>query len=310
MSMDLFDLHCDTLTVCSSRHLDLRRNDLHIDLERLPAGSRWGQAFAIFVPDTLRGEEAVDFFRGNVRYFREQMAKNADRIWPASNYREIREAFANGKFAAILTVEGGAALGGRLEMLDELRTSGVRILTLTWNAENELGSGSETHKGLTPFGVEAVRRMEELGILVDVSHLNDEGFEDLCKVAEKPFIATHSNSRAICNHPRNLTDAQFAEIRNRGGLVGLNYYRYFIREDGVSRDIDDLLAHVRHFLALGGEDILCCGSDFDGAEIPDYLNGLEKVETLRQAMLDGGISARVVDKIMFENARRFFEQYL
>ncbi|MEI3580464.1 MAG: membrane dipeptidase [Acutalibacteraceae bacterium] len=162
--MDLFDLHCDTITVCSSKNLELRRNDLHISLERLPAGSRWGQAFAIFVPDELRGEKAVEFFRENVRFFRAEMEKNADRIVQASDYQEIMQAFDNGKFAAILTVEGGAALGGQLEMLDELRNCGVRMLTLTWNGENELGSGSDTHKGLTPFGIEAVRRMEELGI--------------------------------------------------------------------------------------------------------------------------------------------------
>ena len=310
MSMDLFDLHCETITVCSSKNLELRHNDLHISLERLPAGSRWGQAFAIFVPDELRGEKAVEFFRENVRFFRAEMEKNADRIVQASDYQEIMQAFDDGKFAAILTVEGGAALGGRLEMLDELRNCGVRMLTLTWNGENELGSGSDTHKGLTPFGIEAVRRMEELGILVDVSHLNDEGFADLCKVATKPFIATHSNSRTICNHSRNLTDEQFCAIRDRGGLVGLNYYRYFIKEDGISKDIDDLLAHVRHFLSLGGEDILCCGSDFDGAEIPDYLNGLDRVENFRQALLGSGISLEITQKILFENVRRFFEKNL
>ena len=93
-------------------------------------------------------------------------------------------------------------------------------------------------------------------------------------------------------------------------LVGLNYYRYFIKEDGISKDIDDLLAHVRHFLSLGGEDILCCGSDFDGAEIPDYLNGLDRVENFRQALLDSGISPEITQKILFENARRFFEKNL
>ena len=127
MSMDLFDLHCDTITVCSSKNLELRRNDLHISLERLPAGSRWGQAFAIFVPDELRGEKAVEFFRENVRFFRAEMEKNADRIVQASDYQEIMQAFDDGKFAAILTVEGGAALGGQLEMLDELRNCGVRM---------------------------------------------------------------------------------------------------------------------------------------------------------------------------------------
>lgn len=308
--MDLFDLHCDTLTVCSGSGKELRENDLHISLSRMPAGSCWGQTFAIFVPDDLRGEAAVEFYHKNVAFFREQMAKNADRILPASTFTEIEAAFAAGKFAAILSVEGGAALGGEIDRIDELRADGVRMLTLTWNGENELGSGSDTKKGLTDFGRAAVRRMEDAGILVDVSHLNDQGFADLTRIARKPFIATHSNSRAVCDHPRNLTDEQFCTIRDMGGLVGINYYRFFIREDGTSADITDLIAHIDHFLALGGEDILCCGSDFDGAEIPPYLNSIDKVANLHAALLAHGIDEEVIQKILFENVHRFFNKYL
>ena len=184
------------------------------------------------------------------------------------------------------------------------------MLTLTWNGENELGSGSDTKKGLTDFGRAAVHRMEDAGILVDVSHLNDQGFADLTRIARKPFIATHSNSRAVCDHPRNLTDEQFCTIRDMGGLVGINYYRFFIREDGITADITDLIAHIDHFLALGGEDILCCGSDFDGAEIPPYLNSIDKVANLHAALLAHGIDEEVIQKILFENVHRFFNKYL
>lgn len=310
MSMDLFDLHCDTITVCNNKNKPLRQNDLHVDLSALPQGSRWAQAFAIFVPDRYRGEAAKGFFQENYAFYQEQMAKNADRILPVTNYAELQQAFAEGKFASILAIEGGAALAGELEMVDYVRECGVRLLTLTWNGENELGSGSATNQGLTEFGRQAVARMEEKGIIVDVSHLNDQGFADLCRIATKPFIATHSNSRSVCNHPRNLTDEQFCAIRDRGGLVGMNYYRLFIREDGVSNHISDLTAHIHHFLALGGEDILCLGSDFDGAEIPDYLNDLDRVENLRAALLAEGLSETIVQKIFYENARRFFENYL
>lgn len=110
--------------------------------------------------------------------------------------------------------------------------------------------------------------MERQNIIVDVSHLNDEGFADLCKIASKPFIATHSNSRAICGHSRNLTDAQFCEIRDRGGIVGLNYYRNFIVDGGETTSISDLLKHVHHFLELGGENTIALGSDFDGSGHP------------------------------------------
>lgn len=310
MFMELFDLHCDTITVCNAQHKSLRKNDLHIDLSSLPRGSRWCQVFAIFVPDDRRGEAAKAYFQDNYEFYRRQMEKNADCILPVSRYSQLQQAFAQGKFAPVLAIEGGAALAGELEMVDYVRDCGVRLLTLTWNGENELGSGSDTDKGLTEFGRKAVARMEERGIIVDVSHLNDQGFADLCRIATRPFIATHSNSRSVCDHPRNLTDAQFCEIRDRGGLVGMNYYRYFIREDGNSTDISDLTAHIRHFLSLGGENTVCLGSDFDGAEIPDYLNGLDRVENLQNALLQEGISPEVVEKIFYRNADRFFQKYL
>lgn len=309
--MDLFDLHCDTIVSARLEHdRQLRQNDMHIDLMRLPRGSRWAQAFALFIRDDLRGQAAIDYFERAYAAYTEQMQKNSDLILPMTSYGELEQAFAQKKFASLLTVEGGAALGGRMDMLDRLYQCGVRVLTLTWNGANELGSGWDTQNGLSDFGRAAVAKMEELGMLVDVSHLNDAGFADLCRIAAKPFIATHSNARSICGHLRNLTDAQFCEIRDRGGLVGMNYYRSFITDGGHTERIEDLTAHIHHFLKLGGADTLALGSDFDGADIPDYINGLEKVSNLRTALLREGVSEEVVHKIFFENARRFFEKYL
>ena len=125
-----------------------------------------------------------------------------------------------GRVGGLLTVEGGAVLGGRLDLIEELRRDGVRALTLTWNGANELGSGCETEEGLTPFGRRSVAALEQAGIAVDVSHLNDAGFRDLCAAAKRPFLATHSNARSICPVPRNLADWQICEIRDRGGIIG------------------------------------------------------------------------------------------
>ena len=308
--MELFDLHCDTITLCKEKNLQLRQNALHINLVKLRQRDRWCQAFAIFIPDEYRGQQAKQYFEDCLAYYQKETLRNSDCIVQVRTFAEIEAAFARHRFASLLTVEGGAVLGGDLAMLDRLFDCGVRMMTLTWNGENELGSGSDTQKGLTEFGRQAIARMEQLGIIVDVSHLNDQGFEDLCNIATKPFIATHSNSRSICNHPRNLTDAQFCAIRDRGGLVGMNYYRFFITESGETESISDLVAHIQHFLKLGGENTVCLGSDFDGADIPEYLNGLNKVRNLKTALLDSGISEEVTDKILFGNAKSFFEKYL
>ena len=158
--------------------------------------------------------------------------------------------------------------------------------------------------------MEAIAEMERQNIIVDVSHLNDEGFADLCKIASKPFIATHSNSRAICGHSRNLTDAQFCEIRDRGGIVGLNYYRNFIVDGGETTSISDLLKHVHHFLELGGENTIALGSDFDGADIPGYLDSVEKVDNLYDALLADGLGKELAEKILFGNAYNFIRNNL
>jgi membrane dipeptidase len=144
------------------------------------------------------------------------------------------------------------------------------MLTLTWNGKNDIASGNDTADGMSDFGREAVRALEDHRIVVDVSHLNDAGFADLLHVATRPFVASHSNSRAVCPHPRNLTDAQFGEIRDRGGLVGINYYRAFIADVPAGKDVtfDQLSRHIDHFLSLGGEKVLALGSDFDGSDTP------------------------------------------
>lgn len=306
----MIDLHSDTIMVCNQQKLDFINPKTHISLDKVTSGTRWCQTYAIFVPDDKRGQAAVDYYRECVRYFQGQLEKYSGQLAQVRTAAEMDKAFAGGKFAGILAVEGGAALAGRMEMIEELHRDGVRFLTLTWNGPNEIGSGSVTHNGLSDFGREAVAEMERQGIVVDVSHLNDEGFADLCKVATKPFIATHSNSRAICGHSRNLTDAQFCEIRDRGGIVGLNYYRNFIVDGGETASIEDLMKHVRHFLELGGEDTIALGSDFDGADIPGYLDSVEKVDNLRAALLADGLGEELTEKILFGNAYQFVQKNL
>ena len=306
------DLHCDTLTRGRNRTAGVPTLDnpaFHLSLSKVPAGTRWVQCFAIFVPDTYRGQAAVGFFDQYAASFHAQMEQNKNRVAACSCFSDLENALTAGKFAAVLTVEGGAVLAGQLERVEVIRTAGVRMLTLTWNGPNELGSGHDTSAGLTPFGREAVAELERQGILVDVSHLNDRGFEDLLSVAKKPFVASHSNARSVCGHRRNLPDAFIREITDRGGLIGLNYSKDFLSDSGRG-NLDDLYRHVCRFLELDAGACLALGSDFDGTDIHPDLDSVEKSLSIYGYLTQHGIPADTADGILFGNAWRFFKAWL
>ena len=310
----IIDLHCDTLTDCmyaASEIPDtLDAPARSLSLSNIPEDVHWAQFFAVFLPDRLRGEEAVRFFDASHENFERQMQKFSSRVSPCRNVVDMERAWAAGKTAAFLSVENGSAFAGDLSRIEKLKRQGVCAVTLTWNGENELGSGNVTDRGLTDFGRAAVREMERCGILVDVSHLNDAGLEDVFETAEKPFVATHSNARAICAHKRNLTDAQVKEMVRRGCLIGLNYYGVFLRDDGNVRSLDDLYRHIAHFFDLGARKNLALGSDFDGAVLPPCLDSPEKAADFYEYLLSRGVSQQDADGIFFENARTFLRKNL
>jgi membrane dipeptidase len=230
-------------------------------------------------------------------------------VAPCRTAADIEAAWAQHKTAALLTVENGSVLAGRLHRVEELAQDGVRILTLTWNGENEIGSGCATQHGLSPFGWAVIPKLEEQGILVDVSHLNDPCFFQVLERAQRPFVATHSNARAVCPHPRNLTDDQIREMVARRCLIGLNDCDFFLREGGGSGP-DDLLRHVDHFLELGAEDCLALGSDFDGTDLPDFLQSPEQAAALFDLFLRHGLSPTLCHNILYGNALRFLRANL
>lgn len=312
--MAIFDLHCDTLT----RNLyppfeaetdTLDNPNFHLALSKVPAGTKWVQCFAIFVPDQVRGQEAIAFFDRYAGSFHRQVDLHKDRAADCGTAADMTAALDAGKCAAVLTVEGGAALAGRLERVETLHHAGVRMMTLTWNGPNELASGHDTAVGFTPFGREAVAEMERQGIIVDVSHLNDRGFEDLLSFARKPFAASHSNARAVCGHRRNLPDEFIREMVRREGLIGLNYAKPFLSEDGRG-SLDDLYRHVCHFLELGAERCLALGSDYDGTDIHPDLDSVEKSLHICSYLVNHGISAQTAEDISFGNAWRFFQKWM
>ncbi|SHJ32109.1 dipeptidase [Hespellia stercorisuis] len=303
--MQLFDLHCDSIVNFRKENEDFLCKDTQFSLSDLKQFKRICQTMAVFIPDTIRGEAALRYFQEHKEYLDLLLRKQSQLASKATSAAEIEAITDTGKCAVLLAVESGAALAGRLENVDYLYECGVRMMTLVWNGENELGSGHDTDHGLTEFGRRAIRRMEKTGMLVDVSHLNDRGFDEVCEVAKKPFIATHSNVRAVCPHKRNLTDVQFQEIVRRKGLVGVNLFRNFLSEDHKD-DLDSMYRHVDHMLELGGKDVIACGSDFDGAEIDEKLDSPAKFAASGDYLLTKGIPEQIINKMFYENALDFF----
>ena len=324
ISRRVWDLHCDTVTDGLGSGYGLGHNQAHVDLFRPPEGMGWCQTFAIFMPDALRGAPAWDFFEESCRFFQEELTKFPHRVGQARSAGEVERLLEAGKIAALLSVEGGSALLGEPDRAWELARRGVQYLTLTWNGPNELGCGCGGTGGLTDVGFAALEALEAAGIVADVSHLSDAGFWDVVGRAKKPFIATHSNSRTVCPHPRNLTDDQFRVLVECRGLVGLNFCTEFISPSGkfppeehrahrrqapagmVTRE--ELMAHVFHFLELGGEDTLALGSDFDGSTVPDFLPGAASFPALERMFLDAGLGEALTHKILFQNAFDFLQR--
>lgn len=296
--MQLFDLHCDTLYETYTKKYPLSKNDGHIDLLRAVRYEPYVQTFAVWIPENLRGDAAWDFCC--------RVLSSADDlpIHFCCKGENLDDCLRRHTKVGLLAVEGGAVLGEDVARIDALAARGVRYLTLTWNGENALGNGclSPCCDGLTRFGKAVVRRMEKVGVTVDVSHLNEAGFWDVAECSTRPFIASHSNAAAVCPHPRNLTDAQFRRIVECGGLVGLNLYADFLGEatfEAVER-------HWYHFLELGGENTVAFGADFDGAAMPVTWNGIAVMEQIFEFLYRKNYDSDLLSRLFFSNCYNFF----
>lgn len=304
--MRFFDLHCDTLYKMTTENKDIYKNDFNVDIERSLKYCPYVGCFAVWIPDEIRGDEAFDFFNRAVLKLsnQEKLYKKYFKI--CKSFKDIDNLNLEKRQGIVLTVEGGGVIGGKIENLKKLYDAGVKIMTLTWNGRCEIGSGANFDEGLTDFGYEVVKEVEKIGIIIDISHASEKLFYDVSKVATKPFIATHSNSKVMCNHRRNLTDEQFRTIKSVGGLVGITFCSYFL-SDKDKVDFDQLEKHIEHFLELGGEDFLALGSDFDGAELPYDISGIESIENIYEYFLKRNYGEVLLDKIFFKNAYNFMK---
>jgi membrane dipeptidase len=307
--MKLFDLHCDTLYRAFFENGGLFNNDFHISFDKTDDIEPYIQCMAIWVPDEFRNKNAIQLFENCRKKLNDELKDtNIKIIYSQDDIIEIESKKGKG---VVLTVEGGAVLGGKLENVDHLAKCGVKIMTLTWNGNCELGDGIgvEGAKGLTNFGKSVVAKMEQNSIVVDVSHSSVPMFYDVAELSTKPFCATHSNSKQICPHRRNLTDEQFSIIRDKGGIVGLNLSRGFLREDEDKACMLDVLRHAEHFLSLGGEKTLAIGTDFDGTDIPIDMTGIESMNKLYELFLKHNYNEKLLEDIFFNNARNFLLRF-
>lgn len=304
--MRLFDLHCDTITELCRKNGSLFHNDGHISLDRTEYLTEYVQDYAVFIPDELRGKEAVDYFDKVYAYYKKQISS----IDNLSEYKD-RE---NTKFKALLSVEGGAGMGGTIEGLYHLNECGVKLITLTWNGRNELASGcfDDEDIGITPFGKKAISEMEKLNIVADVSHLSKKGFYQLADIAKKPFIASHSCCDIVDNFKarhRNLTNEQIKIISEHNGIIGVNLWKMLLG-NGEDNSFDAVLRHISNLIDVGGENCVAMGTDFDGCDINDELSGIEKLSGLSKYLSQHGFSDELIDNIFFANADVFFTNLL
>ena len=423
--MKVIDMHCDTLSELLGRRergkaAGLRQNDCHVDLLRMKESRYLLQNFAMFVVLEGFGDpwERVCTLH---RYYQEELERNQDILAPVLRFSDIAENEAQGKLSALLTVEEGGVCKGETEKLRELYRMGVRMITLTWNFDNEIGhpnfdaqkkqqmkhvmktwreytdgmsasadgasacaagasasadgtsasaagtsacaagasacadgtsacaagasacaagasacaAGSAEWEqkrreaqffvdaylhtpnltgGLTGKGREMVAEMEGLGIIPDVSHLSDAGFYDVLEVTKKPFVASHSNARAVCPNVRNMTDDMIRRLAGRGGVMGLNFCADFLEEKPLGEKnpgtVEAVVRHARHIADVGGVEVLGLGSDFDGIDTNEGLPGVQSMEKLWHALHEAGFSEDALDKVFYGNVLRVYRDTL
>ncbi|MGM0213989.1 dipeptidase [Enterococcus sp. AZ109] len=321
--MKAIDMHCDTIMkIYQTPAAHLRENEFQIDLKKMKESGTVLQNFAMFVPlDEV--DDPYQVCREMIACYNKELSKNKELIRPITTMSDYEANQQKGRLSALLTMEEGAPLAGRLDRLQEFYDLGVRMLTLTWNFENEIGYPNTIYwddaqqklnaiqQGLTEKGIAIVRRMEELGMIIDVSHGSDQLVRDVLTYTKRPFVASHSNARAICNHPRNLPDELIRGIAERGGVIGMNYYEAFIRPAGSQQSlVEGLVAHIKHVIQVGGIECIGLGSDFDGIEENPELADIRSIQKIQHGLKTAGFSTSDIEKIFYQNVERLYRELL
>ncbi len=319
--MNYIDMHCDTLEAALVQKKDTiwELPGAMVDVSRLKVAGAAAQFFAMFLPQRDEPEwfglqkmpELEQLMMQMYGVFQNTLKQCSDTLAFAGNYKELEANQKAGKISAFLTIENGCPVDGRMENIKRYYEMGVRLMTLTWNDANCFGyphstKREEMEKGLTDFGKEAVSYMQELGMIVDVSHLSDGGFYDVADVAKRPFVASHSNCRALSPATRNLTDDMIRVLAEHGGVAGINFEPSFLNKDitdEVSR-ISCMCDHVEHFINVGGIECVGIGTDFDGIGGQFEIADCTAMERLFEELKRRGIHEDALDKIEWGNVAR------
>ncbi len=337
--MRIIDMHCDTIyEILEAKKrgetISLRDGNLMVNLNKMKQGGYGVQNFALFVKQE-EGISAFETAKELIATFGEEMRANSDLISQVTTADEILENQRAGKLSAFLAIEGGEAIEGSLDNLRYLYEQGVRMMTLTWNYPNEIGFPNfkqgldfftpNMEDGLTAIGIEVLQEMEQIGMIVDVSHLSDAGFYDVLHYTKKPFVASHSNARAVSPWVRNLSDDMIAKLAERGGVVGINFCADFLKgqrkneiieniglmaSKDSSASFEDILRHARHMANIGGVECIGIGSDFDGIPTYDGMPTPDTMPQLAEYLCKNGFHEREVDQMFYKNVFRLYEEVL
>lgn len=332
--MRLIDMHCDTISELfhGDKEQNLLSNTLCVDVERMKKAGTWIQYFACFVnagtyekrlragkrlPESreISSEAWEEAWKETVLLTERLSKESSEEVQMIQICREAEEN--PDGINALATVEEGGVLNDRIDRLDELYDKGIRLLTLTWNYENCIGYPNSRNpeimkKGLKSFGMDVIDRMNEKGMLIDVSHLSDGGFWDCTQRSKVPVVASHSNARALCSHPRNLSDEMLRALADKGGVAGINFYPAFLREDSHVTNAD-IARHINYMIKTAGEDVVAIGTDFDGFEADvgeEYISHVGQMELVWEACKKTGITERQLDKICWQNAWRVMNEVM
>lgn len=317
--MKYIDMHCDTLmSFALDKNFDLAENDKMVDMKKLKIGECAAQFFAMYVPlekEFLQNGifckdcwEYIDILRNGLFSF---IDGNNEEIKYAGNYEDYCANWQEDKISAFLTVEDGYCVDSDFNNIKKLYDMGVRLISLTWNHENCFGfpnSKSEDvmNLGLKPFGKQALEYMNELGIIIDVSHLSDGGFYDVAEISDVPFVASHSNAREITPHSRNMTDDMIRILADKGGVAGINFCSDFLVPGGGDDEskIEYMVKHIKHFVNKGGIECVGLGSDFDGIHSRLEIKDASMMQNLFERLSFSGFSDSDIEKIAYKNTHR------
>ena len=314
--MRIIDMHCDTLIEGWRKpERSFYDGDTSINLKLLKENGSLLQFFAMYLSrNEMKTMDSYDILKGIYGYYQTQMEKYSDIIKPVYSAQDVLENEKKGLLSSLLTVEDGVFIDGKIERVQEVYDMGVRLITLMWNFENSVGfpcsDDPEAHlKGLKPFGIEVVEKMNELGMIIDVSHMSEGGFYDVARYSKKPFVASHSCARALCNHRRNLTDDQLKTIGSAGGIAGVNFECSFLKEGSNRATYDQIIEHLLYMKDKAGVDAVGFGSDFDGIDDNGELENYSGFTTLLERM-EGKFTYDEIDKICRGNALRVIKDVI